>query len=139
MDKNRKKLLDLIETLKLPLTPEEASQNLEKLTDKEVQALISVYEEIQDAQLATEELAQRVDPQKAEEINKQYQQKIAKLDQEHVREMEKIQQEGDEELDQLEKETTQKLKETVKNQELAVNEAEKLHDDLMDKLNQSTS
>jgi superfamily I DNA and/or RNA helicase len=139
MNKNRKKLLDLIENLKLPLAPQQAKKTVGKLSDEEVELLVSAYKDVKEGQQTIEEIAKLIAPKKFEKIEKEYHQKMANLDEEYLQEMEKIQKESDEELDALEEKAGRKLDEAIQKQDSEIDGIERLHDDLYAKLNSSIS
>ena len=131
---NRKKLLKLVGELMLPITPKEAEERVESLSDEEVKKLVSVYQDIKDYQDAIDDVAQEVDPKKYAKIQEEYETKMDKVENDYAADMEKLQKEEDDELDKIEGEAVKKVDEAIKKQDKEIDEIESLHDDLYSKL-----
>lgn len=113
MEEKKKRILQLIEELDFPLVPEEAKEHLEKLSEGDIDELISAYEAILDHRKSVEELAKLSDPEAYKKIQDEYNKKLEQADVEYLKEMGKIQEEEDNERDRIEEEAEKKIDETV--------------------------
>jgi hypothetical protein len=134
MNDKQKRLLELIEKMKVPMTPEEAVRHVEKLSDEEVEKLISIYEDVQVREDEIDKAAKKADPKKYERIEREHEIEIEKLEKKYKKDMRKIDEESDNELDRLETEAKKKTDEALKKMDSELGEMEGLQDELISKL-----
>ncbi len=113
MKDKQKRLLELFDYLKLPMTPEEVREHVEKLSDEEIDILTKKLEAVKKYQDEIELAAKKEDPDKYEKLRREHEEKAVKLEENHLREMEEIQKKEDEELDQIEEKARKELNEAV--------------------------
>ena len=113
MEEKKKRLMDLIGELKFPLLPEEVKEHMEKLSENEIDELVSEYEAILEYRKSLEEEAGLSDPEKYNQIQEEFNKKLQQVDEDYINGMEKIQAEEDEEMDRIEEEAEKKIDETV--------------------------
>lgn len=89
MDK-RKKLLELIEKQNVSLPPGEAKEQVENLTNEEVELLVSVYGDLGEAEGAIEEVLSETEPDKYKKLKDEYLQKQKANKQEYEKDLEEI-------------------------------------------------
>ncbi|MBU0569984.1 hypothetical protein KKB40_04355 [Patescibacteria group bacterium] len=139
MNNKQQRLLELIEEMKVPLTPEEARAHVEKLSDEEVEKLISIYEDIQVREDEIDEAAKQADPEEYAKLEKEYKEKVEKLDKKYKEDVRKIDEESDDELDKLEAEAKKKTEEVLKKMDSELDEMEGLQDELASKLSETSN
>lgn len=81
----------------------------DKLNDQEIDLLLDLYENKKSFDQAVSDLAYKVDPKKAKQIEDEYREKIVKADEQYYREVEKIELEEDEALDRIDREDMESL------------------------------
>jgi NAD-dependent SIR2 family protein deacetylase len=133
----KEQLLKLIEELKLPIVPEEAKENLEKLSEEEIKELLSMYMEVRDYQDEVDSLARDIDPQKYAEIQENYYQKLSKLDEDYSNKMEEVRSGEDKKLDKAEEEASQEIDNLSSKSESEADELINAHSELYSKLDSS--
>lgn len=130
MDDNRKKLLELMEDLSFPLTPEEAEEKVKGLTDEEVTDLVSVYSDVVNYEEALEDYVRENNPEEYKRLVDARDAEIKKKDKEYSYELEKAQEEEDIELDSVDIKTEREIEEIVKEQEAGVELLEGIQEDV---------
>ena len=131
---SRDQLLQLIEDLRLPMTPEDAEEKLSHMNDKQVQLLLESYQEAKNYLDDVEAMAEEADPEAFTQTETEYKVEVTKLDDEYDHEEEKLQTNLDHELDKLDLDTKHKLSDTLHKQQMENNEIEDEFKDLYGKM-----
>lgn len=134
MSENRKRLIELIEILKLPLTKSEAEEHASKLSDEDVNALISTYEDILNYENAVSESVRNTNPKKSNDLNGEYYEILNKAESKYLENLEKLQEEYDKKASETDKDTLNKVEKSVDGYKQKVGELEDIHDDLYSRL-----
>lgn len=113
MEEKKKRLLQLIDELNFPLLPEESRQHAEKLSEEELDDLVSAYEAMRDYRQGVSETAKINDPESYGKVQDEYNEKFQQLDLDFSEEMEKFQSEDDNEREKIEEDTERKIDNTV--------------------------
>ena len=136
MDK-RKKLLELIEKNNIPLPPDEAEEHVSKLSDDEVELLLSTYEGLGNAEDVVEEVISELEPKEYKKVKREYEDKL-KLDKEdYEKELEKSDGNFDSELDKIEDEAVAGAENAVKEMNEEIKGVEKAREEIV-KLSKSS-
>lgn len=139
MSENRKRLIELIEVLKLPLTQAEIDEHVSKLSDEDVSGLISTYEDILNYENAVSESVRFSNPKYSLDLENQYYEKLDKAEAKYLENLEKIQEEYDKHVSKVENDANSKIENPVNQYAQKVSELEKAHDDLYSRLGKATS
>lgn len=124
MDK-RKKLLELIEKQNIPLPPVEAKEHLEKLSDEEVELLISTYTDLKGAEDAIEEVLKDTEPKEYRSLKDEYGQKIKVDEKGSKKDLEEINTKAEDEIEEIEDEIVKDARKLAEEINEEVNEIEK--------------
>lgn len=73
---NRKKLLELIEKRNIPMSPEEAKEHIDNLSDEEIELLLSTYGDLENAEDAIDEVLAENMPEEFQKAKSEYEQKL---------------------------------------------------------------
>lgn len=112
MDKAQsKKLLYLIEELRLPISPKDVRVLSAKLSSEEAKLLIEKYQIVSEYEDQVGKTASIVNPEKFKEIEKEYNKKRITLKDEYKNKLEKIQEDLDYQLDGIERSKSKDFKE----------------------------
>jgi len=136
---NKRRLLQLIKIMKIPLSDEEAKDFVEKSSDDTIAKLVSVYEEIKKFEDDLEFVVKSTNPEKYEKMQKEYYQKLQVLQEEFVKNAEEIQKNADEQLDAEELESGKKINENYNAFIKDIDEVQNQHDSLHQSINQKLS
>jgi hypothetical protein len=139
MDEQRKKLLELLETLNFPLTPDEMEEKVKGLTDEEVADLVSVYTDIVKYEDELEDYVRDYHPDEYKKLVDEREEIIKKKDKEELYELEREQENIDIELDAKDAKTQREVEEIVSGQERNADVLEKLEEDIENTLNLNQS
>ena len=113
MEEKKKRLLQLADELNFPLVPEEAREHLEKLSEDEIDELISDYEAVLNYRKSLEEEAKQSDPKKYQKIQDEYEKNLEKAELDYLEQMEKVQAEEDVEREKIEETAEKKIDKTL--------------------------
>ena len=138
MNYKQKRLLELIQQMKVPMMPEEAKAHVENLSDEEVEKLISIYEDVQVHEDEIDEAARQSDPERYKKTKREYEIEIEKLEKKYKKDTKKIEEESDDELDKLEAEAKKKTEETLEKMDSELDEMEGLQNELISKLSETS-
>ncbi len=139
MEVKRKKLLELIEELKLPILPEEAEENMAKLSDEEIDSLLAKYQKLEDYRDSLEEYVKEVDPEEYAKIEGEYQKELNQIDEEELQQLEKIQEEEDLKLDSMDAKSERQDKELEEKFNEELKDAEETYKDVNSAMNKVLS
>src|SRR3989344_5488579 len=127
---NKKRLIQLIKIMKVPLSDKQALEFVEKSSDESVTKLVSVYEEIKKFEDNLEFVVKQTDPETYQKMKNEYYQKLLVLQEEFLKDAEEIQKSGDEQLDKEEVESGKKIEENYNSFVKSVNEVQAQHESL---------
>ncbi|KKR11668.1 MAG: hypothetical protein UT39_C0004G0027 [Candidatus Woesebacteria bacterium GW2011_GWA1_39_21] len=136
---NKKRLIQLIKIMKVPLSDKQALEFVEKSSDESVTKLVSVYEEIKKFEDNLEFVVKQTDPETYQKMKNEYYQKLLVLQEEFLKDAEEIQKSGDEQLDKEEVESGKKIEENYNSFVKSVNEVQAQHESLYQSLKQKLS
>lgn len=136
---NKKRLLQLIKIMKIPLSDKEAGNFVEKSSDETVAKLVSVYEEIKKFDDNLEFVVKSTNPEKYEKMQGEYYQKLRVLQEEFVKNAEEIQKNADEQLDKKETDSVKRIDENYNSLIKGVEEIQEQHESLRQSINQKLS
>ena len=132
---NKKKLLNLISDLKLPLTSEEAREHVDKLSEDEISLLLVKAEVIKNHLSQIDKEANKIDSKAHRELKKKLDKELFEIEENYLNDMEKIQKTHDEKMNETEEQAKRKLKKTVSEHKSDVENISLLHDDVYKKVN----
>lgn len=135
MDENRKKLLELMESLNFPLTPYEAEEKVKGLSDDEVKDLVSVYSDVVEYEDALEDYVREYNPDEYKKLVDERDENIKKKDKESSYDLERAQEDEDIKLDSEDIKAEREIEDIVKEQEEGVELVEEIQNDLGSALN----
>ena len=136
---NKKRLIQQIKIMKVPLSDKQALEFVEKSSDESVTKLVSVYEEIKKFEDNLEFVVKQTDPETYQKMKNEYYQKLLVLQEEFLKDAEEIQKSGDEQLDKEEVESGKKIEENYNSFVKSVNEVQAQHESLYQSLKQKLS
>src|SRR3990172_5421986 len=134
MDEKRKQLLELIKEMKFPLLPEEAKEHVEKLSEEDMDLLLSTMTSTKNYNDALEEFLRLNAPDEYKRIQKEYRQKLKNINEEHNSKMEGIEKDAVLKMDASDAESERNLDEIVEKELEKADEIGKLNNDLSQKL-----
>jgi len=123
----RQKLLQIIRDMQLP---PEAEETIPKLSDEEVDYLISVYTDVDDYQKQLEEYVRLTNPEEYKKLNEEYGKKLEEVDDEYNTQMEKLQEEEDVQLDAIDAKADREIDDNTAKIDEEVNRVEAISDEL---------
>ncbi len=135
MDENRKRLLELMESLNFPLTSEEAEEKVKGLTDEEVKDLVSVYSDVVEYEDALEDYVREYNPDEYKKLVDERDENIKKKDKESNYDLERAQEDEDIKLDSEDIKAEREIEDIVKEQEDGAELVEEIQKDLGSALN----
>ena len=134
MSENRKRLLELIEILKLPLSYSEAQEHVNKLDEEDVNQLVSTYEDILNYENAVSESVRNTNPKKNKDLNDEYYERLDKAEGKYLENLENLQKEYDKQAEEIEKNTSNNFETPLAQHSQRIDELENVHDDLYSRL-----
>lgn len=75
----KQRILEIIETLALPISPEEAKATVENLSEHEIDLLMPLYEELIVLHNVIDDEAAKADPTRYEKLQRDYREKLADI------------------------------------------------------------
>lgn len=135
MSTQRKRLLELIDILKLPITADEAENKISQLSEEDVERLVSSYEEVLKYQDEITSAVIQADPETGDKILNDYNQGLNDADSAYLQESEKLQEAADKSLDDTQNQIATQAAQLSSNFDLDTNNLTKAHDDLYSKIN----
>ena len=139
MGDKRKRLLELVEILGLPLTSEEAKDNISNLSDEDIESLVSTYEDILNYQDVVEESVKFADSKALEQAFDEYDKKLERADSDYLANLEELQEKEDIMNEETEKTSSDQIMSTLNNLDSQLNDFESAHTELNSKLEQGYS
>jgi hypothetical protein len=128
---NRKKLLELIEKNNIPLTPNEAREHVDNLSDEEVELLISTYEGLEGAEGFIEEVVKEAEPEEYKKVKDEYEAKLKLDKEEYEKELQKIEGEADVEKDKIEDKIIKESKSAIDEMNNVIDKTENAREELI--------
>lgn len=109
MEEKKKKLLELIEKLRLPISPWDANERASGLSEEELDKLIAMYSELKDYEDDVDDFIAEVAPDEYRKAYDEYLDKLEDIDEALLMEGEKKRQQLDEKLDKIESEASEQI------------------------------
>jgi hypothetical protein len=113
----RQELLRLVEELEVGMTPEDAEEHLENLSDEEVKLLLDMYGAVDKFEKEVEKGAREEDPEEYAKSEDEYQKNLLHLKQNYNHQCEQIQAKADRQLDKIDVETRGKYRDLLYQQQ----------------------
>lgn len=139
MDEKRKKLVELIETLSLPVTRQEAMATVKDLTDEEVEKLLSIYTHVDEYENDLEDFVRETNPQAYNELIEKHQENLKKNETEYLSKLDTIRESEDINLDAEEAKEEREIEEIATTEENTAKVFESMSEDIDKVLKTSTA
>lgn len=119
----------------MPLTPEEAKERMENLSDREVELLVEEYGELRNYVEGIDDMTVEADSEWFDKNEQQYEAELEEIEDQHDKEEEELQQAHDDQMDKIELETEHALTSLLNDQNVKNNELEDAMKEFYAKLN----
>jgi len=132
MSEDRKKLLELMEELSFPLSPEELIQNVQEMNDEDVAKLVLLYTDVASYERDLETYIKEEHPEEYKRLSDEREEILKKKDEEKLYDLERKQEEEDILLDSEDVKAEREIEEIVKEQESIADLVEGIVSDVED-------